>query len=62
MSDDNKEMFDGDFSKSRLFAEITGQMVVGAGAAAFVVGRGGGVHLRPLPDRDLAAARVKRGR
>ena len=41
MSEDNKEIFDGDFSKSRIFAEITGQMIVGAGAAgAVVVGAG----------------------
>ncbi|NRB03077.1 MAG: RC-LH1 core complex protein PufX [Rhodobacteraceae bacterium] len=41
MSDQNKEIFDGDFSKPRIMAEIFGQMFVGAGAAAFVIGGAG---------------------
>ncbi len=36
-----KELFDGDFSRPRIFAEIGGQMAVGAGVAgAVVIGTG----------------------
>ena len=47
MSDQDNEIFDGDFSKPRIMAEIFGQMIVGAGAAAFVVG-GAGVFVYVL--------------
>ena len=41
MSDNKKELFDGDMSKPRILTEIASQMVIGAGAAgAVVVGAG----------------------
>ncbi|MBD0864182.1 MAG: RC-LH1 core complex protein PufX [Rhodobacteraceae bacterium] len=39
-----KELFDGDMSRSRILAEISGQMAVGAGIAGMLVG-GAGVFI-----------------